>query len=67
VKLDWDDGDLVLMIADNGDGFRLEDSQADGHYGLKFMQERIKSLKGDFSIHAKKREGTRIKIVLPYK
>ena len=66
VELDWDDDDFVLVIADNGDGFRLDDVQADGHYGLKFMQERIRSLKGAFTVRAKIHEGTRIKIVLPY-
>ena len=62
----WDEDNLVLMIADNGNGFRLEDTQVRNHYGLKFMRERIESLNGVFSVRSMKNNGTNIKIVLPY-
>ena len=66
VGLDWDDDDLVLLIVDNGRGFRLDNTQVRNHYGLKFMQERIESLNGVFSVETKDGKGTRIKITLPY-
>jgi PAS domain S-box-containing protein len=67
VELIWDKEDLVLMIADNGCGFNLDDTQVRNHYGLKFMRERIESLNGLFSVHTKNGFGTHIKITLPYK
>ena len=66
IRLDWGDEDFGLVIKDNGIGFRAENAQADGHYGLKFMRERIDSLNGSFSVHSTNRGGTQIKIVLPY-
>jgi PAS domain S-box-containing protein len=66
VELIWDDVNLALMIADNGRGFRLDDTQVRNHYGLKFMRERIESLNGIFSVQTKEGQGTRIKITLPY-
>lgn len=66
VELIWDKEDLALMIADNGNGFRLDDTQVRNHYGLKFMQERIESLNGFFSVNTKNGFGTRVEITLPY-
>ena len=66
VELIWDDVELVLMIADNGQGFYQEDTINSGHYGLKFMQERIELLNGTFVVESKRGCGTTIKITLPY-
>ena len=66
VEFTWDEDDLGLVIVDNGDGFRPEDTQVRNHYGLKFMQERIESLNGVFSVQSTNGIGTRIKIILPY-
>ncbi len=66
VEFIWDEDNLVLMIADNGNGFRLEDTQVRNHYGLKFMRERIESLNGVFSVESVGGSGTNIKITLPY-
>ena len=66
VELIWDDDNLALMIMDDGQGFRLDDTQVRRHYGLKFMRERIELLKGVFSIQSTNSIGTRIKISLPY-
>ncbi len=56
VEFIWDEDNLVLMIADNGNGFRLEDTQVRNHYGLKFMRERIESLNGVFSVRSMKKQ-----------
>ena len=66
VELIWADDNLVLKIADDGQGFRLDDTQVRRHYGLKFMRERIELLKGGFSIQSTIGIGTSIKIDLPY-
>jgi len=67
VELIWDKENLGLMIADNGRGFNLDDTQVRNHYGLKFMRERIESLNGFFSVNTKNGFGTHIEITLPYK
>ena len=66
VEFIWDDDNLALRIMDDGQGFRLDDTQVRRHYGLKFMRERIELLKGVFSIQSTNSIGTRIKISLPY-
>jgi len=66
VELIWDEDNLALVIADDGHGFRLDDTQVRNHYGLKFMRERIELMKGVFSIQSTNGIGTRIKINLPY-
>lgn len=66
VEIIWDEVNLNLLIEDNGSGFRLEDTQVRNHYGLKFMQERIESLNGVFSVQTQKGGGTSISITLPY-
>lgn len=66
VEFNWFDEGLALVVADNGRGIRLEEVQTTGHYGLKFMQERIESMNGAFSINKIDGKGTRVKISLPY-
>ena len=66
VEFIWDEDDLTLTIADDGCGFRLDDTQVRNHYGLKFMRERIESLNGVFSVESVGGGGTNIKITLPY-
>jgi PAS domain S-box-containing protein len=67
VEFIWDEDNLALVIADNGRGFSLEDTQVRNHYGLKFMRERIESLNGIFSVQSARGNGSKIKINLPYK
>ena len=66
VQLNWVDDGLTLMIGDDGRGFRLDDTQVRNHYGLKFMRERIESIRGVFSVETNHDKGTRIEISLPY-
>jgi len=66
VQLDWLEEELSLVISDNGHGFNPEETLIGNHYGLKFMQERINSLNGDFSIQSITGKGTTIRILLPY-
>jgi len=66
VGLIWNDDHLALTIEDNGSGFQSGNVQSGYHYGLKFMQERIESLNGNYSLQSTKGNGTCIKISLPY-
>lgn len=66
VGLIWDEDHLALSIADDGQGFRLDDTQVRRHYGLKFMRERIESLNGIFSVQSQQGNGACISITLPY-
>jgi len=66
VALTWDKDHLALSIADDGQGFRLDNTQVRRHYRLKFMRERIESLNGIFSVQSQQGNGTRISITLPY-
>ena len=66
VELIWDEDHLALTIADDGQGFRMDNTQVRKHYGLKFMRERIELLNGIFSVQSQKSKGTRISITLPY-
>jgi len=66
VQIIWGDGNLDLIISDNGKGFDLEQIQhPDGHYGLKFMRERTKLMNGSFSIQTQPGEGTKITVHIP--
>lgn len=64
VKLTRLDGWLQLNIADNGDGFDL-DQVSDEKLGLRIMGERAASVGGRISIIPKKGEGTVLEIVIP--
>ena len=66
VELIWDEDHLALTIADDGQGFRVDDTRVRKHYGLKFMRERIESLNGIFSVQSQKGNGTCLRITLPY-
>jgi len=66
VEFVWNENTLDLAIIDNGRGFHLEDTKVRRQYGLKFMRERIESLNGEFSVQSKHRNGTSIRITLPY-
>ena len=66
VELIWNDDGLAMSIADNGPGFRVDDTQVRKQYGLKFMRERIELLNGTFSVKSQEGKGTHISITLPY-
>jgi signal transduction histidine kinase len=63
------DGNLVVTIRDDGQGFDLAqvDRSCDqgGNLGLLNMQERAKMLKGEFSIESAIAQGTLVKLIVP--
>jgi len=46
------DGELVMMIADNGIGFDLEEAPAAGGMGLASMQKRIGKVNGVLTLNS---------------
>ena len=65
VKVNFDGNELQIEISDQGPGFDPVISIAkDGHLGLVGMQERIKSLGGQFLIESKINHGSKIMVRL---
>ncbi|MDQ2717741.1 MAG: HAMP domain-containing protein [Chloroflexota bacterium] len=56
---------VVLTIADNGQGFDLNESAKMHGLGLGLMQERIRELHGHFSLATAPGQGTRITVSAP--
>lgn len=65
------DGELFLVVEDNGTGFDVTAPRKEGSVGLTAMRERIEVLGGTFRIDStesgtlKRRHGTRIEVGLP--
>lgn len=67
-----DSNRLLIIIADNGKGFSVEnientkdEKSGNKHFGISIMQERIYLLGGKFEINSKPEQGTRIFIIVP--
>ena len=58
-------GDIVLTVADDGAGFNRDASRMHGSLGLTSMRERVELLDGQFLLHTKEGEGTRIEVRVP--
>jgi signal transduction histidine kinase len=71
VKLDWDDARVALRIADDGQGFNLQEAadRAKGgqHLGLWSMRERVEQLGGQLQIDSQPGAGTTIQATIPLK
>lgn len=66
LRLERRDGDLCLIIIDNGRGFDVMRAALSGNgNGLRNMQERASVLHGDFEIQSKPGAGTRIILSIP--
>jgi len=59
VTLVFNSKDAQLRIRDNGCGFDTKQSK-DGRFGLVGIQERVKSMRGGFSLNSKPGAGTEI-------
>ena len=59
------DGELVLEIADFGNGFDVESVRGKGGLGLVSMQERVRLVNGTFSIESQSGKGTVVRIRIP--
>jgi signal transduction histidine kinase len=53
------------FIIDKGIGFRNEDTDENGFYGIIGMEERVKSVKGILEITSRPEQGTTVKFLIP--
>jgi signal transduction histidine kinase len=61
----WHEGDVIrMMVEDDGLGFDPERVDADAHFGLQLMRERVAAFGGDIAIESRPGEGTRIFVVI---
>jgi two-component system, NarL family, nitrate/nitrite sensor histidine kinase NarX len=58
-------GDLILEIGDDGEGFTPEDVPEMTRYGLRGMRERAEFIGADFQIISQPRQGTLVRLRLP--
>ena len=68
VKLFAADGDLALVVEDDGRGFppeRLSERLAEGHVGLASQRVRIEAAGGSMRVASAPGEGTRVEIRVP--
>lgn len=63
ITLGKNDGNVEMMIKDNGKGFCDSDLQTKGSYGIIGMKERVKNLDGTLTIDGN--SGTTIRVVIP--
>jgi two-component system sensor histidine kinase UhpB len=63
ISLQKNDGNVEMMIRDNGKGFSDQDLKTKGSYGIIGMKERVKNLSGTLTIDGN--SGTTIRVVIP--
>jgi signal transduction histidine kinase len=69
VSLEISETEILLGIADDGEGFEVPDSLADlaqkGCFGLMGIQERVWAMGGRLSIQSAQGEGTHLQVCMP--
>jgi signal transduction histidine kinase len=69
VALEISETEILLGIADDGEGFEVPDSLADlaqkGCFGLMGIQERVWAMGGRLSIQSARGEGTHLQVCMP--
>ena len=56
---------LTLDVVDDGQGLPADGTQRSGHYGLRWLAERVEALGGRFSIEAALPRGVHLQVRLP--
>ena len=59
------DGELVLTISDDGDGFSDNDGHSAGSFGLIGMEERARLIGAELRLDSTPGQGTRVEVRLP--
>ncbi len=65
IEMIWEPDSLNLQVSDNGKGFDMDQIHFGGHYGLKFMKERVDLLSGILTIHSASGSGTKVSVKVP--
>jgi signal transduction histidine kinase len=58
-----DDGDIVVVVEDDGDGFDRDEAAAG--FGLVGMRERVSLVRGDLDVESRPGEGTTVRARIP--
>lgn len=70
VRVAAEDGRLLLEVQDDGHGFDVSrvrsEKASEGHLGLVGVEERVRQLKGTFTLTSEPGKGTRATAVIPY-
>lgn len=61
---EWN-GDLLLEVRDNGQGFSPEEIPGLSQYGLRGMRERAELIGAEFQVISKPQQGTTVRLSLP--
>jgi signal transduction histidine kinase len=64
VSLEYEEGEVVLEIRDDGQGFDTGGSFP-GHLGLHSMRERAERVGGTLEVESRIAEGTRVRVRVP--
>ena len=56
---------LSLTVTDDGMGFQVSDPQAEGHFGITGMRERMERAGGKITITSAPGSGTRVDLSIP--
>ncbi len=64
VQLDMNEGEIELVIQDNGKGFDPNTAHRSGHFGLSGMQERARLAGGAITISSIPKQGTTVRLVI---
>ncbi|MDQ1473815.1 MAG: hypothetical protein QOJ99_5295, partial [Bryobacterales bacterium] len=65
VKLRFDPKEVRLEVADDGDGFNVEGTRDNGHYGIIGMRERVEQSGGAFGVTSSPGSGTHVTARIP--
>lgn len=66
IQLKREDPRLVLTISDDGQGFDPAQVDAQKHFGLKGLHERVEMFSGELQIHSQAGKGTTIRLILEH-
>jgi signal transduction histidine kinase len=66
VILECRDGEVIVIIEDDGIGFETSQMRKSGHLGLLGMQERAQMMAGTLQVESKPGGGTTIVVEIPY-
>ena len=61
------DGECVLSISDNGNGFDVTCDAGDTHVGLSIMRERAHRIGAEMALESEHGKGTKVRLVLPHR
>jgi signal transduction histidine kinase len=65
IRAEWCEDNFELTIADNGVGFNLDSIDADQHFGLEILHERMDKVSGQVTLNSSEDSGTTVFVRVP--